>query len=235
MIVKSHEYFVMNFVALPGKLLSAPPPMPPEPVRRRTRILTGDAQPLFQDSLARALERRPSLELVSQVRDADALLAALEHARPDVALIDDSLLDPARVAALATRVVLLGGSPETARAFEALACGAAGYLSRDSDADALCDALVRVARGEAVLDPGLQTGVAREVRLRAGDRRPLLSPRERQILRLIANGSSAPRIARELNLSTCTVKTHMLHLYEKLGVSERAAAVAEAMRQGLLE
>ncbi len=209
--------------------------MPPAPVRRRIRILTADTQPLFQDSLARALERRPTLELVSQVRDEEALLAALEHVRPDVALIDDSLLDPARAAALATRVVLLGGNPEQARAFDALARGAAGYLSRDSDADALCDAIVRVARGEAVLDPGLQTGVAREVRLRAGNGRPPLSPREREILRLIANGASAPEIGRELNLSIGTVKTHMLHLYEKLAVSERAAAVAEAMRQGLLE
>jgi two-component system, NarL family, nitrate/nitrite response regulator NarL len=209
--------------------------MPPDPARRRIRVLTADTQPLFQDSLARALERRPSLELVSQVHDAAALLPALERARPDVALIDDSLLELARAAALATRVVLLGSDPEQARAFEALAAGAAGYLSRDSDADALCDAIVRVGRGEAVLDSGLQTGVARELRLRAGHGRPLLSPRERQVLRLIANGSSAPRIGRELNLSTGTVKTHMLHLYGKLGVSERAAAVAEAMRQGLLE
>jgi two-component system, NarL family, nitrate/nitrite response regulator NarL len=208
--------------------------MPPEPERRRIRVLTADSQPLFQDSLARALERRPALELVSQVGDADALLAALEEARPDVALIDDSLLDPARAAGLATRVVLLG-DPENARAFDALERGAAGYLSRDSDAEALCDAIVRVARGGAVLDPALQTDVAREVRLRAGDGRPRLSPRERQILRLIANGSSAPQIGRQLHLSTGTVKTHMLNLYGKLGVSERAAAVAEAMREGLLE
>jgi two-component system nitrate/nitrite response regulator NarL len=208
--------------------------MPPEPERRRIRVLTADSQPLFQDSLARALERRPALELVSQVGDADALLAALQEARPDVALIDDSLLDPARAAGLATRVVLLG-DPENARAFDALERGAAGYLSRDSDAEALCDAIVRVARGGAVLDPALQTDVAREVRLRAGDGRPRLSPRERQILRLIANGSSAPQIGRQLHLSTGTVKTHMLNLYGKLGVSERAAAVAEAMREGLLE
>jgi two-component system, NarL family, nitrate/nitrite response regulator NarL len=202
---------------------------------RPIRVLTADAQPLFQDSLARALERRPALELVSHVGDADALPAALEEAQPDVALIDDSLLDPRRAAALATRVVLLGGTPAHARAFDALARGVAGYLSRDSDADAICDAIVRVARGEVVLDSSLQTDVAREVRLRARDGRPLLSPRERQILELIAKGSSAPQIGRELHLSTGTVKTHMLHLYEKLGVSERAAAVAEAMRRGVLE
>jgi two-component system nitrate/nitrite response regulator NarL len=86
-----------------------------------------------------------------------------------------------------------------------------------------------------VLDSRLQTGVAREVRLRARDSRPVLSPRERQILALIAKGRSAPQIGRELFLSTGTVKTHILHLYDKLDVSERAAAVAEAMRLGLLE
>jgi two-component system nitrate/nitrite response regulator NarL len=212
------------------------PPTPrPEPHGCRIRVLTADTQPLFQDSLARALERRQSLELVSQVGDADALLAALDEARPDVALIDDSILDPARAGALATRVVLLAGDPQTSRAFDAIERGAAGYLSRDSDAEALCDAIVRVARGEAVLDPSLQTGVAREVRLRASDGRPMLSPREAEILQLIAKGHSAPQIGRELHLSTGTVKTHILHLYEKLGVSERAAAVAQAMRQGLLE
>jgi two-component system nitrate/nitrite response regulator NarL len=202
---------------------------------RPIRVLTADTQPLFQDSLARALEHRPALELVSQVGDADALPAALERAQPDVALIDDSLLDPRRAAALATRVVLLGGTPGNVRAFDALARGVAGYLSRDSDADAICDAIVRIAGGEVVLDSSLQTDVAREVRLRARDGLPLLSPRERQILELIAKGSSAPQIGRELHLSTGTVKTHMLHLYEKLGVSERAAAVAEAMRRGVLE
>lgn len=212
-----------------------PPTSVPESRGRRIRVLTADTQPLFQDSLARALERRQSLELVGQVGDAEALLAAIEELRPDVALIDDSLLDPSRVGVLATRVVLLAGDPETSRAFDAFERGAAGYLSRDSDAEALCDAIVRVALGEAVLDPSLQTGVAREVRLRASDGRPMLSPREQQILRLIAKGHSAPQIGRELHLSTGTVKTHILHLYDKLGVSERAAAVAEAMRQGLLE
>jgi two-component system, NarL family, nitrate/nitrite response regulator NarL len=212
-----------------------PPPQAREPYGRSVRVLTADSQPLFQDSLARALERRPGLELVSQLADADGLLAMLEEARPDVALIDDSLLDPARIERLATRVVLLAGDPQTSSAFAAIERGAAGYLSRERDAEALCDAIVRVARGETVLDPSVHAGFAREVRLRANDDRPALTPRERQVLQLIAHGRSAPEIGREIHLSVGTVKTHILHLYDKLGVSERAAAVAGAMRQGLLE
>ena len=207
----------------------------PRQRERRIRVLTADSQPLFQDSLERALERQPSLELVSPVGDVGALLTVIEEAQPDVALVDDSLLDPDRVGALATRVVLLAGAPASARAFDAIERGAAGYVSRDSDAEALHDAIVRVAAGETVIDARLQTGVAREVRLRSRDARPVLSPREGEVLRLIADGRSAPQIAAVLHIGIGTVKTHLLHLYDKLGVSERAAAVAEAMRQGLLE
>jgi two-component system, NarL family, nitrate/nitrite response regulator NarL len=92
-----------------------------------------------------------------------------------------------------------------------------------------------VARGETVLDPSSQTGLAREIRLRGRDERPVLSPREHEILVLIAEGRTAPEIGRRLHLSTATVKTHQIHVYEKLGVAERAAAVAWAMRRGLLE
>jgi two-component system nitrate/nitrite response regulator NarL len=207
----------------------------PEPQGRRVRVLVADSQPLFRDSLARAVEQRKSMEIVAELGEAGPLAAAFEAAQPDIALIDDALLGTIRLAGLAARVLVLTGTQEPSRAFEAIERGAAGYLSRDSNADALCDAILRAAGGETVLDPKLQTGVAREVRLRAGDERPVLSPRERQILQEIAKGRSAPEIGRELQIGTGTVKTHILRLYDKLGVRERAAAVAEAMREGLLE
>jgi two-component system, NarL family, nitrate/nitrite response regulator NarL len=92
-----------------------------------------------------------------------------------------------------------------------------------------------VARGRTVLSPEPQAGVAREIRLRGASDRAAMTARERETLTLIAEGLSAPQIGRVLHLSTATVKTHLRHIYEKLGVSERAAAVAEAMRRGLLE
>jgi two-component system, NarL family, nitrate/nitrite response regulator NarL len=136
---------------------------------------------------------------------------------------------------LRTRVVLIGARPEPGQVYAALAAGAAGYLTKDTDARELCDAIAAVARGRTVVAEELQAGIADEIRLRARRDRPLMSERERQTLKLIADGLTAPDIARTLHLSTATVKTHLQHIYEKLGVSERAAAVAEAMRRGLLE
>jgi two-component system, NarL family, nitrate/nitrite response regulator NarL len=119
--------------------------------------------------------------------------------------------------------------------YEAIANGAAGYLTTDADARQLCEAISAVARGEIVLAPALQTGLAGEIRLREVLDQPVLSERENETLKLVAEGLTAPEIGRRLHLSTGTVKTHLEHLYEKLGVSERAAAVAQAMRRGLLE
>jgi two-component system nitrate/nitrite response regulator NarL len=86
-----------------------------------------------------------------------------------------------------------------------------------------------------VLAPAIQSGLAAQIQLRETEHRAVLSPREQEVLRLIAEGGSAPEIARLLHLSPSTVKTHLQSLYEKLGVSDRAAAVASAMRAGLLE
>ncbi len=105
----------------------------------------------------------------------------------------------------------------------ALEQGVASYVSKDSDAAALCEAVRAVARGETRLDLSAQTRVASEIRLRRRDERPQLSPREQEILTLIAAGRTAPQAAGDLHISTATVKTHLLHLYEKLGVAERAA------------
>jgi two-component system nitrate/nitrite response regulator NarL len=136
---------------------------------------------------------------------------------------------------LRTRVVMIAARPEPGEVYAALAHGAAGYLTKDTDARELCDAITAVARGGTVLSAELQAGVAGEIRLRALHSGPVMSVRERETLTLIAEGLSAPEIGRVLHLSTATVKTHLRHIYEKLGVSERAAAVAEAMRRGLLE
>ncbi len=90
-------------------------------------------------------------------------------------------------------------------------------------------------RGGTVLAPEVQAGVVAEVRARWRRDTPSLSERERQVLEMIAEGLSAPEIGRRLYLSPATVKSHLQSLYDKLGVSDRAAAVAEAMRRGLLE
>jgi len=207
------------------------------------RALAADGQPLYRDALTRAIRERPELELVGQAANGRDALEAIGAHHPDVAVIDrrltglsgEQVLNAVARDRLHTRVVMMAARPAPGQVYAALAGGAAGYLTKDANARELCDAIAAVARGGTVLSPELQAGVADEIRLRTPRERPLMSARERETLALIAEGLSAPDIARALHLSTATVKTHLRHIYEKLGVSERAAAVAEAMRRGLLE
>ena len=207
------------------------------------RVLAADGQPLYRDAVARAIRERPELELVGQAGNGREALRAIGAERPDVAVIDSALaglsgeqvLNAVARDGMRTRIVLMAARADPGEVYAALAEGAAGYLTKDANARELCEAITAVARGRTVLSPELQAGVAGEIRLRAPHERPVMSDRERETLRLIAEGLSAPQIGRALHVSTATVKTHLQHIYEKLGVSERAAAVAEAMRRGLLE
>lgn len=207
------------------------------------RVLAADSHPLYRDAISRAIKERPELELVAQAADGREALEAIGTERPDVAVIDrtlgeltgEQILNAVGRDRLDTRVILIAADPPPGLVYDAIAGGAAGYLTTDADARELCEAISAVARGRTVLAPELQTGIAGEIRLREVHDRPILSDRERETLKLVAEGLSAPDIGRRLHLSTRTVKTHLQHLYDKLGVSERAAAVAQAMRRGLLE
>ena len=133
------------------------------------------------------------------------------------------------------RVVFVSAYFDSDVVYGALGSGASGYLSKDSTGDEICDAIVAAAQGRTTLGTDVQAAVAQEIRRRSGDHERLLTPREDEILRMTADGMSAPDIARELHLGATTVKTHLQRVYEKLGVSDRAAAVAEAMRRGVLD
>jgi two-component system, NarL family, nitrate/nitrite response regulator NarL len=108
-------------------------------------------------------------------------------------------------------------------------------MPKESQRQAIVDAVHAVARGDSVLPPEIAVGLVTEIRMRSSTDAPALTPREREILRMIADGKSFPEIAGALYLGVTTVKTHVQHVYEKLGVSDRAAAVAEAMRRRLIE
>lgn len=207
------------------------------------RVLVADDHPLFREAVVRAVRERPEFELVAEVGDGRAALEAIIEHAPDVAVLDVKMpqltglqvLNAVRRDGHATRVILLSAFLDGAVAFEGVAAGAAAYLSKEADRRRIMDAVAAVHRGETVFDPEIQAGLAAEIRARGTTERPSLSPREREVLGAIAEGRSAPEIGRELYLSTATVKSHLQSLYEKLGVSDRAAAVAEAMRRGLLE
>jgi two-component system nitrate/nitrite response regulator NarL len=210
---------------------------------RRIRVLAGDHQPLFRDALARVVRQRIAFELVAEVDDGRAALDAIGRLRPDVAVLSVPLpsLDGERVLnavvrdALPTRVLLLTDASAPAAAYRAIECGAAGCLTKSASADQLCDAITTAARGGVFVDRDLQTVLASEIRLRRRHEEPVLTARECEVLRLVADGMANTNIAEALGISLPTVKTHLAHVYEKLGTSDRAAAVAEAMRHGLLE
>ena len=209
----------------------------------RVSVYVGEDHPIFLEGLVRALAQRPDFEVVRSSNDGREALAQIRALQPDVAVLDEGMpgllgndvLQAISRDELPTRVVMLSASPDSAVVFRAVANGVRAFLTKDADRGTICDAVAAVARGEVVLAPEVQSGLAAEVRARQSDRRPTLSRREREVLQRAATGLSAPEIARELSISTATVKTHLRNLYEKLGVSERAAAVAEAMRRGLLE
>ena len=207
-------------------------------------VLVADDHPLFREGVARAVRERPDLELVGEVGDGRAALAGIRELSPAVAVVDLRLpeVDGVGIAnavardGLATRVLVLSAFTDPRLVYEAMSAGAAGFFSKDADREAVLDAVAAVARGESRVEPRLQSALFAEMRERArDDERPLLTPREREVLGLMAEGLSAPAIGRRLYLATATVKSHQARIYEKLGVSDRAAAVAAAMRAGLLE
>lgn len=205
-------------------------------------MFVADDHPLYREGVVRAIRERPELELVGQCGDGRDALAQVEELVPDVLLLDmrlPSLTGLQVITALAdtsspTRVVVLSAFNESALVYDSIAAGAHGYVIKDADRDTICNAISAVARGNTFFSTTLHDGLAEQIRAHRQDERPRLSAREREILTLTAEGRSSPEIARLLFLSTSTVKTHLQHIYEKLDVSDRAAAVAKALREGVL-
>lgn len=210
---------------------------------RKVTVVVGDDHPVYREGVVRALDNSGRTQVVAAVGNgADALVAVREH-RPDVALLDYKMpgLDGIAVAHavarehLPTRVLLLSATTEGSVVYRAIQDGAAGYLSKEADRDDIVAGVVACARGESVIPPELVTSLATQVHQHAHSAAPLLSGREQEILRLIADGKTVPEMAAELFLAQTTIKTHIRRLYEKLGVSDRGAAVAFAMRNHILE
>jgi two-component system, NarL family, nitrate/nitrite response regulator NarL len=209
----------------------------------RIRVLVADDHPLYREAVVRAVRARPEFELIGQAEDGREALGVIRDSAPDVAVVDVEMpslggLDVVRAVnrdALATRMVLLSAHLESDTVFSAVQAGVSAYLSKAWPAERICDALVAVARGEVILPNEIQAGLAAAIRSNAAGPGVQLTPRERDVLGGLAEGKSAPQIASELHVSPATVKTHLKTLYEKLGVSDRAAAVAESMRRGLIE
>jgi two-component system nitrate/nitrite response regulator NarL len=214
-----------------------------EQARKRVRVLVADDHPLYREGVVRALSASGRVEIVAEAEDGRVALTQIQEQLPDVALLDYKLPELDGVAVthaivreqLPVRVLLVSAFIDSGVVYKALETGAAGFISKEARREQIVDAVLACSRGENVVPPDVAAGLVSEIRLRKNDDAPALTPREQEILHLIAAGKSLPEIAKELYLGLTTVKTHVQHLYEKLGVSDRAAAVATAMRRGLIE
>ncbi len=209
----------------------------------KVRVVVGDDHPVFREGVVRALASSGTVEVVGEAGDGASALELIRANLPDVAVLDYSMpaLDGTQVAAavvrdhLPTRVLLLSAHDESAIVYQALSEGAAGFLPKESTQSEIVAAVLSCAKGRDVLPAGLAEGLVREIRRRRETPGVGLTPREHNVLGLIADGRTVAAIAAHIHVAPSTVKTHVQRIYEKLGVSDRASAVAEAMRRKLLE
>ncbi|HZR49154.1 MAG TPA: response regulator transcription factor [Streptosporangiaceae bacterium] len=203
------------------------------------RLLIADDHPVVRDGLRGIFEASGDFEVVGEAssgREAVDRTAALE---PDVVLMDLRMPEMDGVAAIRrlaergvkARVLVLTTFDTDTDVLPAIEAGATGYLLKDSPPEDLLRGARAAARGEAVLSPSVATRLLGQVRAPAADP---LSQRELDVLGLIAQGASNRDAASRLFISEATVKTHVLHIFAKLGVNDRAAAVAVGFERGLL-
>jgi len=203
------------------------------------RLLIVDDHPVVRDGLRGMFTGDPDFEVVGEARDGAEALALAANSRPDVVLMDLRMPGMDGVTAIGrlvgsgnpAKVLVLTTYDTDADVLPAIEAGATGYLLKDAPREELVRAVRAAARGEAVLSPSVAGRLMG--RLRAPAEEPL-SHRELEVLAMVAKGTSNREAAARLFISEATVKTHLLHVYAKLGVNDRAAAVAVAYDRGLL-
>jgi len=207
------------------------------------RIVVADDHPIVRAGIVGLLETAEGIEVVGEAADGAEAVALAEAERPDLVLMDlrmpgvDGASATASIVAAATgtRVLVLTTYETDDHILAAIEAGASGYLLKAAPQAEILAGIRAVAAGETVLAPSIAAKLVSRVRADAASERvPSLSPREREVLALVADGRSNPEIARTLYLGEATVKTHLLHVFEKLGVNDRTRAVTRAMELGLL-
>ena len=205
----------------------------------RIRLVIADDHPVVRAGLQEMLKSQPDFEIVGEASNGVEAVTLVSQVQPDVVLMDlrMTLLDGAAATAQIraklpqTAVLVLTSYESNADILRAIEAGAMGYLLKDAQREELFTAVRTVAQGKAVFAPTVATRLLRQVQ-KPG--RAALSARELEVLMLVAGGASNKEIARALHLSEATVKSHLLHLFAKLAVSDRTAAVTAALERGVL-
>ena len=203
------------------------------------RLLIADDHPVVRDGLSGMFDPDPDFEVVGEASDGAEAIRLAQALKPDVILMDLRMPGMDGVAAITeiarqgipVRVLVLTTYDTDSYVLPAIEAGATGYLLKDAPRAALLRAVRAAAAGQGVLSPSVATRLMSRVRTPAPE---LLSQRELEVLELVAAGTTNRDAAVRLFISEATVKTHLLHIYAKLGVADRAAAVAEAYNRGLL-
>jgi DNA-binding NarL/FixJ family response regulator len=208
---------------------------PPRPIR----LLIVDDHPVVRDGLRGLFADDPDFQVVGEAANGAEAVARVERLGADVVLMDLRMPEMGGVEAItrlrrtapAVRVLVLTTYDTDSDVLPAIEAGATGYLLKDAPREELIRAVRAAFAGEAVLSPAVASRLMGQVRKPPPE---VLSQRELEVLALIADGATNRQAAAKLFVSEATVKTHLLHIYEKLGVRDRAAAVAEAYRRRLL-
>jgi DNA-binding NarL/FixJ family response regulator len=204
------------------------------------RLLLAEDHPVVRAGLEKLVANEDDIELVGSAANGAEAIALVEELRPDVVLMDLSMpvlngVEATRRIVAANdsdvRVVVLTSFADRDQIMAALDAGASGYLLKDAEPEEITRGIRSAARGEAPLAPK----AAREVLAARGERRPTadLSKREEDVLRLVAQGHPNKVIARELSISEKTVKAHLTHIFQRIGVSDRTQAALWAQRNSI--
>jgi DNA-binding NarL/FixJ family response regulator len=205
-------------------------------------LLIVDDHPVVRDGLRGMFDSAPGFHVLGEAADGVEAVARAADLDPDVILMDlrmpggsgvEAIRELARRGARA-KVLVLTTYDTDSDTLPAIEAGATGYLLKDAPRDELFTAVRAAAEGRTVLSPAVASRLVHAVRTPRGPGAEPLPAREREVLALVARGTSNREIARELFISEATVKTHLTHLYAKLGVNDRAAAVAAAYDRGIL-
>ena len=203
------------------------------------RLVVADDHPIVRAGLTGLVATQPDFELVGEAADGAEAVAVTLRTRPDVLLVDLQMPGVDGIGAIRAvlaelpllRVLVLTTYDSDGDVLRAVEAGATGYLLKETPSEELFRAIRATARGESALSPSVASRLVGRAR-RANEQ--ALSPRELEVLALVARGTSNKLIARDLRISETTVKTHLLHIFTKLGVDDRTAAVTLAMRRGML-
>ncbi|HET7385779.1 MAG TPA: response regulator transcription factor [Nocardioidaceae bacterium] len=204
------------------------------------RLLVVDDHPVVRTGLVAMLSEQEDFEVVAEAADGEEAVAMVRRHSPDVVLMDlrmpglDGAEATARLRATGDgpAVLVLTTYDTDADIVRAVEAGATGYLLKDAPSETLADAIRRAARGETVLAPPVVARLAGRMRRPAA---PVLTEREVEVLGHVAHGLSNAEVGRAMHIGEATVKTHLLRSFEKLGVTDRTAAVTAAYKAGLIE